>query len=232
MEKEYIYSEYTYDSKNPLARIAHRKRFSLALKLILGQEFDSLLDYGTGDGKLLIELKKKIPTGGYLSGYEPIMEHPKVNGIKFYREFSEIGDKKFDVITCFEVMEHFNERAEREMLLKISDLLKKNGILIISVPIEIGLPSLVKNIRRLFYGNMRWNFNRRFFKETFKSLFAMDIPEIRNSEGFINSHAGFNHNKLEKLFSEKFEIVSKIHSPFQKMPVMCNSQVFYILHPV
>ena len=229
MEKEYVYAEYTYDSKNPLARIAHRKRFSLALKLILTQKFDSLLDYGTGDGKLLIELKKEIPKSTYLSGYEPIMKDPKINGIKFYKEFSEIGERKFNVITCFEVLEHFNKRAEREMLLKISDLLKEDGILIISVPIEIGLPSLVKNVRRLFYGNMKWNFNRRFFRDSVKCLFALDIPEIRNSEGFINSHAGFNHKKLEKLFPEKFEIVSKIYSPFQKMPMTCNSQVFYKL---
>ena len=225
MEKEY--SEFTYKNKNPLARFSHNKRFSIALKLILELKFDSLLDYGSGDGKLFIELKKKINAAKYyLSGYEPAMEHSEIDGIKFYTELTEIGDRKFDIITCFEVLEHFNEREEREMLSKIFALSKKDTVFIISVPIEIGLPSLVKNIKRLFIkGNLNWH----FIKNAIKCLFAMDIPERRNMEGFITPHTGFNYKKLEKLFLEKFEIVSKVYSPFKRMPVTCNSQIFYTL---
>ena len=58
MSKEYVYSDYTYNSRNPLVRFSHRKRFLTALNFILKENFKNLLDYGAGDGHFLKEVSK------------------------------------------------------------------------------------------------------------------------------------------------------------------------------
>jgi SAM-dependent methyltransferase len=224
MSKEYVYSEHTYNSKNPLVRFSHRKRFLMALNLILENNFNSLLDYGTGDGHLLKELKAIRPETE-LNGFEPVMHNIDSDGIKYYSEYTAIGDKKFDVITCFEVLEHFNESGQKEILNNLYNLLNENGILIISVPIEIYLPSLVKNLIRIKY----YKLDFKYVKNIFKAVFGQNIPEIRNVEGYIPSHMGFDHRKLERLFKKNFNIKNKLYSPLKKLPVMLNSQVFYKL---
>ncbi len=66
-------------------------------------------------------------------------------------------------------------------------------------------------------------------KNILRALFAMNIPEIRNEEGYIGTHLGFNYKKLELLFKKHFEIMQKKNSPLEYLPVIANSQVFYKL---
>ncbi|MFL0063789.1 methyltransferase domain-containing protein [Tenacibaculum maritimum] len=213
----YIYSEGTYNSKNLLARFSHRSRFSVAIKLTLEKEFKSILDYGAGDNKFLKELDLK-KGNLIMTAFEPIMENKPIENIEIITKLSDLKKSNFDVISCFETLEHFNESSQLEMLKIFFDKLRDNGRVIISVPIEIGFPSLIKNIRR-----------KSSLKNSIKCFLGIGIPEIRNSEGYIFSHLGFQHKKLEKLISNYFHITKKVNSPFNKLPEQLNSQVFYIL---
>ena len=224
MSKEYVYSDYTYNSKNPLVRFSHRKRFSTALYFILKENFKNLLDYGAGDGHFLKEVSK-IKTDIELVGFEPIMDNTDSEKIKYYSDVSDIKDQKYDVITCFEVLEHFNSNAQNEILENIYNLLSDDGVVIISVPIEIYFPSFIKNIIRIKYTKLDF----QYIKNILKALFAMNIPEIRNEEGYIGTHLGFNYKKLELLFKKYFKIMQKKNSPMEYLPVIVNSQVFYKL---
>ncbi|MCP1226396.1 class I SAM-dependent methyltransferase [Sebaldella sp. S0638] len=224
MSKEYVYSDYTYNSKNPLVRFSHRKRFSTALNLISKEKFENLLDYGAGDGHFLNELSNVKPNVE-LAGFEPIMHNTDSEKIKFHLNLSDIKNQKYDVITCFEVLEHFNLNGQDEILGNIHNLLNKNGTVVISVPIEIYFPSLIKNVIRIKYTKLDF----KYIKNILKAAFARDIPEIRNEDGYISTHLGFNHKKLEGLFKKHFKIVGKIKSPLKWLPISANSQVFYKL---
>ena len=93
MSKEYVYSDYTYNSRNPLVRFSHRKRFLTALNFILKENFKNLLDYGAGDGHFLKEVSK-IKTDIELVGFEPIMDNTDSEKIKYYSDVSELIQRK------------------------------------------------------------------------------------------------------------------------------------------
>ena len=224
MSKEYVYSDYTYNSKNLLVRFSHRKRFLTALNFILKENFKNFLDYGAGDGHFLKEVLK-IKTDAELVGFEPIMNNNDSDKIKYYSDLSDIKDQKYDIITCFEVLEHFNSNNQKEILENIYNMLNNDGIIIISVPIEVYFPSLIKNLIRIKYTKLDF----KYIKNILKAALAQEIPEIRNENGYITTHLGFNHKKLEILFKEYFEIIKKKNSPLEYLPVMFNSQVFYKL---
>lgn len=224
MEKEYIYSEYTYNSKNPIARFSHQARFAIGIELAMEEEFQRILDYGAGDNKFLTELSTKKENLD-LFAFEPLIDIRSTSTITVFSKLADLEDKKFDIITCFETLEHFNETIQSDMLQSFSDRLENNGRVIISVPIEIGLPSLVKNIRRLGFGKNSY----QDIKNGIKCLFGKEIPEIRNSEGFIHTHHGFNHRKLEQVMLKHFQVKKKQTSPFKNLSDQFNSQMFYVL---
>jgi hypothetical protein len=124
-----------------------------------------------------------------------------------------------------EVLEHFSEANQRKRLLEMVDLLEDNGRIIVSVPLEVGLPSFIKNTIRFL---IKQNKGDATFKNIIKSLFG--IPIERQQDGYIYTHIGFNHNKLETIFSEcQFQIIKKEYSPFKYLYNIVNSQVFYTL---
>ena len=155
------YDDYTYNSKNPLARYAHNSRFKISLDILKSKGGKNILDFGCGDGYFLNNLKE-MSTNQLFTGYEPYMTTKKdFDKINIYSKWDEVEKHVkengfFDVVTSFEVMEHFSEKRQIENLEKISAILKKRGKLVISVPIEKGLVTLIKNIRRIlisFKGN-------------------------------------------------------------------------------
>ena len=219
------YSRTTYDSYNPLARFAHRQRFKNSVLSIQVSEGISLLDYGCGDGKFLNELAEKYKTKKiHLMGFEPYMSAIANNKIKIVQHLEELSGEKFDYVTCFEVMEHFNPQKQEAICIDFTKLLKPEGTLIVSVPIEIGFPALIKNIRRKYsYKGKQFT-----FKNIFKSILGKPMPEYRNREGYLD-HMGFSYKDLELLFDKYFLIKNKTFSPLKGMGANVNSQVFYEL---
>ena len=232
MEISQEYKNFTYESNNSLARFSHRTRFAKATDIVLqlresGREDrqNELLDYGTGTGHFLNELLKK-GWRGKLAGFDPASKPDFSNDSVLFCSDLQSLDCQFDIVTCFEVLEHFNTKKQREILTNIDSLLKQNGRVVISVPIEIYLPSIVKNFRRKL--SVHRHNSIYSLKNIFKALCGIDIPEIRESDGWL-SHIGFNYRKLEQLFHELFQLERKFYSPFSRLNAHFNSQVFYVL---
>lgn len=224
MKQNNYYAGLTYKSNNLLARFSHRKRLLVGIELVLASKINSVLDYGCGDGKFLIDLSK-IENTLKLYGYDPESTFNVSEKVSFYNNWSQLERLKVDCVTCFEVLEHFNKENQALILEKCKSKLKSSGILIISIPIEVGFSSLIKNIRRkITHKNPVYS-----IKNIIKSLFKMGIPEIRNQEGYIYTHLGFNYNELELLLLKHFSIVHKSYSPFKWLNVNFNSQLFYVL---
>jgi uncharacterized membrane protein len=114
---------------------------------------------------------------------------------------------------------------QRKILNNIFSLLTEDGILVLSVPIEIGLSGLMKNLARIF---LRQTHAETNFYNLIKSTFC--IPIDRGSESYISTHIGFSYKDLEVLFPEiGFKVKKLLFSPIQFFGSTVNSQVFYIL---
>lgn len=224
------YSKRTYESSNLLRRYAQKTRFSKALHLVKENSTDyiHLLDVGTGDGFFLQEIEPMVK--GDFIGLEPYMEPLEDVRNKIFGSWPDI-DKyvedhdKFDIVTSFEVFEHLNAQLQSFTLQQISNVLKDTGRVIISVPIELSFPSLIKNIfRKISAGK---NDDYYTWKRIWRSIWGKPIPECRQ-EDYL-SHMGFYYMDLEKIFLERYKIENKFYSPFPYLGYNLNSQVFYVL---
>jgi len=229
------YEDYTVNSKNSLARFAHRTRTKVSISLLKNRSYTNLLDFGCGDGNFLRLVHSHKNNSSFI-GYEPYMETKQdASKITIYKHWNEVishckSNGFFDVITCFEVMEHFSKERQIRYLDDIKKLLKKDGILIISVPIEKGLPSLIKNLRRIQIG-FSGNEEIYTFKNIMCSLFGLkssSLDRLRIGNDYL-PHMGFYFNVFEQTLKQLFIIESFFYSPFPKLPYFFNSQAFYIL---
>jgi SAM-dependent methyltransferase len=231
------YEDYTLNSKNPLARFAHRSRAKVAYSLIEPQPNLNLLDFGCGDGDFLLRLSEEQFSSN-LVGFEPYMEQKKLSPmVDIYKSWDEIKihcDEHglFDTVTCFEVFEHFSIERQIEAINKIRKVLKPDGNFIISVPIEKGLPIIPKNLRRIAI-DYKGNKNIYTLSNIICSLFGIkseSLNHLRKGDDYL-THMGFYFTDLEDLLKENFVFSNILHSPFSKLPYYLNSQVFYQLKP-
>ena len=232
------YEDYTINSKNPLARLSHRTRGKVALSYVHLHSESKILDFGCGDGDFLSELTAHSGCSK-LIGFEPYMETKKVSAdLNIFRNWDEITaycdmNGLFDIVTCFEVLEHFSEERQIKAINKIRKVLKADGEFIISVPIEKGLPVIPKNLRRIAI-SYKGNEEIYTLKNIACSLFGIkskSLDRLRKGDDYL-SHMGFNFSDLEDLLKEMFVISKFSYSPFPKLPYFLNSQIFYQLKPL
>lgn len=228
------YYSKTYDSPNPIIRFAHRKRLEFALELIPSSGTICLLDYGSGDGLFLRELANRRNCHEGIFGFEPYLTPLSNIESKIFKDWSDVelqlkGENRATVVTCFEVLEHFSEDHQAEALRRMRGIMWSEGRAFISVPIEIGLPSVPKNLFRWvkYRRNQRAIYN---LKNISKSVLGIEIVECRRGADYL-SHMGFYFKNLERMFEECFDIVDRKFSPFPSLGPNCNSQVFYTLRP-
>jgi SAM-dependent methyltransferase len=213
--------------RSALRRFSHGARFNATLKLLDPQPGEMILDYGTGDGKLLTLIH-----GCKLFGYEPDSRTlPFLN--KALRGIATPSDdlaklpKGFDKITCLEVLEHVSPQETVHILENCRELLRPNGKLIVSVPLEIGPSSIGKNVVRRMKGDTP-EVNATFGNIVKAGLF--DSIERLDYGGGYYGHMGFDYRTLERFFAaEKWTIEKRTFSPFPPLGPILNSQVLYRL---
>ncbi|WP_115125942.1 methyltransferase domain-containing protein [Synechococcus sp. GEYO] len=83
---------------------------------------NSVLDYGTGKGRLLKRLQNKITAPIKISGYDPAVE-----------EFSTKPEKPVDILTCLDVLEHIEMDSIDAVLDDIKNLTKQFCYLVIDL---------------------------------------------------------------------------------------------------
>ena len=228
------YSKITYNSSNFIKKFPHKKRFEYYTKSILCNYQNKninlkLLDYGAGDGYMFVCLSKYNYGKLSLFAYEPspgqhsdLLENLDKHNLTVSC-FRKLGDDKFDIILCTEVLEHFSYKSAVIHIKKIKNILTKKGTLIISVPIEVGLSGLLKNLIRFLLNTTHEGLT---LKTLIRSFFDLPIP--RDNDDYIDSHIGFSFNKLEKILLESgFCIKKKYYSPFPILKRFMNSQIIF-----
>ena len=128
-----------YYSKNKSIKRIFFKRFEKALALLKENKINSILDIGCGDGIFTNILKnkenyKEVVGVDYNKNIESLNKVYK--NIKFIRaDLYKLNlDKKFDAVTCLDVLEHFEN--VNIVLNRIDSVLRTGGYLVVSGPTE------------------------------------------------------------------------------------------------
>jgi len=210
----------TYEGIGPAA-IVHRKRLA-AIEQLLGRievgSSGEVADFGCSDGFILSVLQERILSGPGWSFHgfdhsERLLEVARGRNLPrttFGRLNLNEGPvdelRQFDVVTCFETLEHVGDYRNALRCLVAS--CRPGGWLVMSVPNEIGVPGLVKYagrriLRRRAYGD--------FFASHRESSYVTALLAGRPIEPFRqpprNSwgpHLGFDWRRLVAFVDDEF----------------------------
>jgi SAM-dependent methyltransferase len=236
-------------SKDWLISWSHRSRFELGSRLVRELGGTRVLDYGCGDGTLLAMLADGdgASSGRRYTGAEVKQSvvddcrerFAQRRGLRFVRVDELEGvehQQAYDLLVCMEVLEHILD--VEAVLDRFQRLVAPRGRLLISVPVETGLPLLVKQAARRIagwrgIGDYAWT-SSYTLQEYAASIFPgsgqhIQRPVYQDPEGGgFHDHKGFNWVWLRARLSERFEVERVLGSPLPWLPPHLGSQAWFI----
>ena len=230
------YSSMTIGNNSPIKRWSHNSRFTKALGAMPPAANDRILDFGTGDGHLIGLLKQECPSVR-VCGFDPHLDpsaddvKQRFPDVKFVKDRDGIGAGPFDKIYCLETLEHFVGEPLTEIVAFLTRHTSPNGRILVSVPIEIGLSSLLKNLFRTMVGQRHRGTTWKIIWDSFIGNTAA-IARPPSETGWISSHLGFDFRIIPVLFAKYgFEVETVGYSPLPIPSHSLNSQVFFRFAP-
>jgi SAM-dependent methyltransferase len=247
----------TYASKQlfsgfSLLAWSHRRRFETALALAAPFGGRSLLDYGCGDGTLLAMAQEQFPRAVGIDVDPDLLRECRerfghIEGLRFLStaDADSLPSRSFGVVLCTEVLEHCPDDAVDVALARMRRLVAPDGRVIVSVPVEIGLPLGVKQLARMVAARRVHNDYRhreRYdFGEFLRMLVAGEHTTIRRpvyetefSPGVPNryhGHKGFNWRAMRRRLEAEFRLATTRFSPVAWLGPQLASQAWFVCTP-
>ncbi len=233
-------------SRDRLVAWSHAKRFATALTLAQGFSGKRILDYGSGDGTFLALAMMADSPPAEAVGAELLhtviddcraryRAEPRMRFVQVQTLDSPDHEKKYDAVFCMEVLEHvFDWEPE---LARMSRLLAPGGTLVVSVPVETGVPVLVKQAVRTVAG---WRKIGHYpgttgysWSELAAAVFAGREQHVRRpvfdfGGGPVHDHKGFNWRVLRARLERQFAISRIVASPFAWLGPGLATQVWFV----
>jgi SAM-dependent methyltransferase len=162
-------------------------------------------DFGCSTGYLTNIVAKMVrPSSTF--GFDHYLDHlqlakQKYTGYRF--DFVDLNKSfnvgKFDIVTCFETLEHVgNQNTAINNLLNATE---KGGMLVITVPIEIGFIGLLKFLTKTaLFGYKLDELSKNdltFFKYLFHLMTYKDISSFREERKGWGTHFGFDYRTID-----------------------------------
>lgn len=230
-----------------VVRWSHGSRFELARRLVSARAGGRLLDYGCGDGTFvaMVHAAFREAVGwdvdpGQIAACRSRLGH--LAGVRF--EVAPSGPPTraaasgWDVVTCMEVLEHCVEPERRRVLGELASLVRADGLVVISAPIEIGPSVAGKQLFRAFAGwrNLGDYRHRERYSplEMLQAVFGLRVRRISferpGNDGPYRyyGHKGFDYRTLAREIAERFTIVTRLFSPMPWLGPVLNSQVWFV----
>lgn len=117
--------DYTLASMDVLVSLA---RYNFVNRTLNDKNL-SVLDFGCGSGYGTRVLKERFND---VTSFDVYPDDYKPEGIDVIQDINIISKKRYDVITCFEVIEHIDEKGQIQLMKDLEALLSDNGTLYIS----------------------------------------------------------------------------------------------------
>lgn len=141
-----------------------------------------MLDIGCGLGYMIQALGKGYTCYGMdnnisvLKGCKMYCDNTLINASAFNLPFVS---NCFEVIICSEVMEHLPNDMDQKALQEMARVLKKDGIIMVTVPALEGIRSTshLRNLGHDVPGNSEYHYKIGYTKDVFQGLISK-IPEI------------------------------------------------------
>ena len=236
------YSAITYKSPSRLKRWSHNLRFQQAIRVAAVRPGEDVLDFGAGDGHLLdllVDQLRSGPTTDFMGKPAPALRARAARYVAFdpmfagaaatklagraevVDSFDQVPRGGFDVVFTMEVIEHLRDpdTAIEQMKLAARD----GARFVITVPIETGLPALLKNSLR-----------KGLSKRDIANAVMGRTDRIERHElhpGYIPSHVGFNQWSIPPLLARHGLTIARVsYSPVPLLGPLLNSQVTFVAH--
>ena len=242
-----FYAQKQINSRSRLIAWSHRGRFATGLRLARQVDGARALDYGCGDGTFLGLLMDGQPAPRMAVGAEltaaivadcrdRFKSHKGLHFVLIDDLERPAHQSAYDAVYCMEVLEHVVDPVA--MLDTLKRLLAPGGTLVISVPIETGIPVVVKQIVRRIAG---WRGVGHYpgttgytLVEMLRSVFARSTqhvtrPVITGEDGStFHDHKGFNWRVLRRLVTAEFDLVQESTSPVEWLGPQLGTQRWLI----
>jgi SAM-dependent methyltransferase len=226
---------------------SHRRRFEIGLRLASRFRGQRLLDYGCGDGTFLALLHAGSwapaeSTGAELDPFQVescttrFGARPDLRFISIAALDARRHHGRYDIVTCMEVLEHVVDLDN--VIRQLWSLTADNGRLLVSVPVEVGLPLVLKQLARRIAG---WRGIGDYPgtggyspREYWASLFAgaaqhIERPTYRGNTGpSFHDHKGFNWMSLRERLQTWFSIEETVASPVPWLGPRVATQVWLV----
>jgi SAM-dependent methyltransferase len=240
------YAQKQIFSRDRLVAWSHSRRFDTAVALARAFHGKRLLDYGCGDGTFLAMtmMTPDAPAsavGAELSS-EAVQECRLRYGVEPRLQFVRVEELglvdhlgRYDAVFCMEVFEHVVDWEPE--LARLESLLAPGGKLVISVPVETGLPLMLKQTVRRVAGWRRIGHypgtSRYSLSELAASVFAGHKQQVKRpvfdvGSGPFHDHKGFNWMVLKERLNEQFVVERVLASPFAWLGPHLATQAWFI----
>jgi SAM-dependent methyltransferase len=243
-EQTGVYARKQLLSRDRLIAWSHGRRFQVALDLAVRVGGSRVLDYGCGDGSFLALLRRGPDAPAYAVGVEiapdlvaDCRSRLSHTGVLFMH-VDELGAPAaaFDTIYCMEVLEHVVDREP--VLARLPQMLPPGGRLVVSVPVETGLPLAVKQVVRTIAGwrgigdypgtePYRWSEWIPSLLAGARQHIARPVHQAASGPPF-HDHKGFNWMVLRDDIARRFVLEGVLSSPLSSLPPHLGTQAWFI----
>lgn len=169
----FMQERYVPGTWSEIAAYEHRPRYAFASSLAAGKR---VLDFGCGSGYGAADLAKEAAHVTAVDISEEALayarEHHKASNLVFERrdDLAEgLEPASFDLITCFELVEHLARADQLRLLTSLKRLLTEDGLLLISTP----NPAATAN-----YGENPFHLHE-MSEAQFRATLTSAFPEVR-----------------------------------------------------
>ncbi len=221
-ENKYIYSKILYDSNSFFLDFYMYRHLYYAINLINPRKCKYIIDLGCADGPLLPNVNQY---GKFNIGIDLNLDYLEyARNLINYHEFPllktalinaegkklPIKNESIDTVICLEVFEHVPKVLN--LINEIKRILKYDGELIYSLPIEIGFSLLFRDLIGRILSFPRDSYNLR---ELIRNgiLKKPNTQRIYYPQTRIYSHKNFDYRILQNYIKNNFKILKKNFSP-------------------
>ena len=222
------HSKQLYHSRHRIMNWVHAAHINEAVRLANLDGSQRFLDAGCSDGELIVRADRNYKTA---VGADHNIEALKTLNNRLADDTRLITlqgdvcrmpfpDQSFDTICCLETLEHVYDMPGA--IQEFKRILSDDGTLIVSVPIELGLPILLKQgVSNLFFGGYRGKYSwTEIWNATTGQMNKLERPNL-------SSHKGFDFRTVRQELCQHFQKVTQAGLPIKWLGSWLNTQVIF-----
>jgi SAM-dependent methyltransferase len=233
-------------SRDKLIAWSHTRRIATALDIVRKFSGKRILDYGSGDGTFLaLAMMGEAPPAAAIGAelLDEVIEdcrtryraEPRLSFVPVQALDEAEHAQRYDAVFCMEVLEHVVDWEPE--LARMSRALAPSGTLVVSVPVETGIPVVVKQIVRTIAGWRAIGYypgtTSYSWRELASAVFAgstqhVKRPVLESSGMPSHDHKGFNWRVLRQRLTQQFDVQAVVASPFAWLGPGLGTQVWFI----